>query len=77
MMNANAATAALSKNLGDLSKNTAAINNLMLAILRVVEHVGAHKATGREQSVSFYFFCLLLLLYLTQNAPENNQPFRF
>ena len=50
MMSINAAIGASSKNLGDLSKNTPEVNDVMLAILRAVEHVGAHKATGRKKS---------------------------
>ena len=47
-------------------------------ILRAVECIGAYKATGQKQSVSFYFSCLLLLLlFITQNALENNQPVWF
>jgi len=51
------------KNLGDLSKNTAEVNDLMLAILRAVQHIGAHKATGCKQSVSIFFSWLLLLIF--------------
>jgi hypothetical protein len=47
-MNFNAAIAAPSE---DLSKNIAEVNDLMLAILRAVECVGAHKATGWKQSI--------------------------
>jgi hypothetical protein len=54
MMNVNAAIAASSKNLGDLSKNTPEVNDLMLAILRAVERLGAHKAMGQKQSVSLH-----------------------
>ncbi len=41
-----------SKNVGDLSKNNAEVNELLFAILRAVEVVEAHKATGRKQSIS-------------------------
>ena len=41
-----------SKNLGDLSKNNPAVKELLTAILKAVEHVGAHKVTGRKQGVS-------------------------
>ncbi len=34
-----------------------------LAILRAVEHIGAHKATGQKQSVSIYLSLLLLLIF--------------
>jgi len=56
MMNVNAAIAASWKNLGDLSKNTPEVNYLMLAILRAVERVVSHKATGRKQSVSLCYY---------------------
>jgi hypothetical protein len=45
-----------SKNLGDLSKNTPAVNQLLTAILKAVETVGAYKFTGRKQGVSCYLF---------------------
>jgi hypothetical protein len=41
-----------SKNLGDLSKNTPAVKELLMAILKAVENVGAHKITGGKQCVS-------------------------
>ncbi len=42
-----------SKNLGDLSKNNPAVKELLTAILKAVEHVGAHKVTGQKQAVTF------------------------
>jgi hypothetical protein len=42
-----------SKNLGDLSKNTPVVNQLLLAIPTAVETVGAHQFTGRKQGVSY------------------------
>jgi hypothetical protein len=45
-----------SKKLGDLSKNTPAVNQLLTAILKAVETVGAHKFTGRKQGVSCCLF---------------------
>jgi hypothetical protein len=42
-----------SKNLGDLSKNNLAVKELLMAILKAVENVGAHKVTGRKQGISF------------------------
>jgi hypothetical protein len=58
-----------SKNLGDLSKNNPAVRELFTAILKAVEHVGAHKVTGRKQGVSLlsfstYRLCLLSLIFL-------------
>jgi hypothetical protein len=60
-----------SKNLGDLSKNTPAVNQLLTAILKAVETVGAHKFMGRKQGVSwclifppFYSLYQFLTLYL-------------
>jgi hypothetical protein len=52
-MNINPGMAAplASKNLGDLSKNNPAVKELLTAILKAVEHVGAHKVTGRKQPV--------------------------
>jgi hypothetical protein len=44
-----------SKNLGDLSKNTPAVNQLLTAILKAFETVGAHKFMGRKQGVSCCF----------------------
>jgi hypothetical protein len=52
------------KNVGDLSKNTVELDDLMFAILRAVDHVGIHKATSRKQGVSFLFHLFLLLLLL-------------
>jgi hypothetical protein len=63
-----------SKNLGDLSKNNLAVKELLMAILKAVENVGAHKVTGRKQGISFcccpfinlfivaYFFLFLFCL---------------
>jgi len=50
-----------SKNLGDLSKNTPAVNQLLTAILKAVETVGAHKFMGRKQGVSFVYFSRLCI----------------
>jgi hypothetical protein len=57
---ANAVVPFASKNLGDLSKNNAEVNEVPFAILRAVEVVEAHKATGRKQSVSdlIYLSCI-------------------
>jgi len=70
-MNINPGMAAplASKNLGDLSKNNPAVKELLTAILKAVEHVGAHKVTGRKQGVSLlsfstYRLCLLSLIFL-------------
>jgi hypothetical protein len=48
-----------SKNLGNLSKNTPAVNQNLLAILKAVETVGAHKFMGRKQGISCCLFFLL------------------
>jgi len=45
-----------SKNLGDLSKNTPAVNQLLTAILKAVETVITHKFMGRKQGVRFFIF---------------------
>ena len=58
---ANAAVPFASKNLGDLSKNNAEVNELLYAILWAVEVAEAHKATGRKQSVSLSIFSPLYL----------------
>jgi len=55
-INPGAAVPFCSKNLGDLSKNTPTINQLLTAILKAVETVGAHKFTGRKQGVSCCLF---------------------
>jgi hypothetical protein len=53
---ANAVVPFASKNLGDLSKNNAEVNEVLFTILRAVEVVEAHKATGRKPSVSHFIF---------------------
>ena len=61
---ANAAVPFDSKNLGDLSKNNAEINELFFAILRVVENVEAHKSTGTKQGVSIHLiYCDVLFFF--------------
>jgi hypothetical protein len=64
-MNVNPSMAAplASKNLGDLSKNSPAVKELLLAVLKAVEHVGAHKVTGRKQGVSFLSLFMYRLVY--------------
>jgi hypothetical protein len=64
-MNINPGMAAplASKNLGDLSKNHPAVKELLTAILKAVEHVGAHKVTGRKQGVSLLSFSIYRLVY--------------
>jgi hypothetical protein len=52
-----------SKNLGDLSKNNPAVKELLTAILKAVEHVGAHKVTGRKQGVGLLSFSIYRLVY--------------
>jgi hypothetical protein len=61
-MNINPGMAAplASKNLGDLSKNNPAVKELLMAILKAVEHVGAHKA---KQGVSLLSFSIYRLVY--------------
>ncbi len=49
---ANVAVPFGSKNLGNLSKDNAEVNELFFAILRAVEKVAAHKFTGQKQGVS-------------------------
>ena len=44
-INPGIATPLASKNLGDLSMNTPAVKELLTAILKAAEHVGAHKKT--------------------------------
>jgi hypothetical protein len=51
------------KNLGDLSKNNPAVKELLVAILKAVEHAGAHKVTGRKQGVSYLLLFIFLLVY--------------
>jgi hypothetical protein len=53
------------KNLGDLSKNNCEINELLFAILRAVENVGAQKCTGRKQGISH---CLIHYLFYSFNV---------
>jgi len=64
-MNVNPSMAATlaSKNLGDLSKNNPVVKELLTAILKAVEHVGAHKVTGRKQGVSFLSLSIYHLVY--------------
>jgi len=64
-MNINPGMAAslASKNLGDLSKNNPAVKELLTAILKAMEHVGAHKVTGRKQGVSLLSFSIYRLVY--------------
>jgi hypothetical protein len=64
-MNVNPSMAAplASKNLGDLSKNSPAVKELLLAVLKAVEHVGAHKVTGRKQGVSLLSLFMYRLVY--------------
>ena len=52
-----------SKNLGDLSKNNPVVKELLTAILKAVEHVGAHKVTGRRQGVSLLSLFMYRLVY--------------
>jgi hypothetical protein len=50
------------KNLGDLSKNNPAVKELLMAILKAVEHAGAHKVTGQKQGVSYLLLFIFLLV---------------
>jgi len=43
-----------SKNLGDLSKNTPAVKELLMAILKAMENVGAHKVSTQNSWQSSY-----------------------
>jgi hypothetical protein len=57
-----------SRNLGDLSKNTPAVKELLMAILKAMENVGAHKVTRPEARGKFSFIihlstCLLSLFF--------------
>jgi hypothetical protein len=53
-----------SKNLGDLSKSNYEVNELLFAILRAAENVGAHKSTGRKQGISIHLiYCHLFFLF--------------
>jgi len=52
-----------SKNLGDLSKNNHVVKELLTAILKAVEHVGAHKVTDRKQGVSLLSLFMYRLVY--------------
>jgi hypothetical protein len=49
-----------SKKLGDLSRNTPMVNELLTAILKAAQIVGPHKITGRKQGVSFGHLSALL-----------------
>ena len=78
MVNANVVTGAPFKILRDLSKKTAEVNNLMLAILRAVERVGVHTATGCKLSVSFLshfwhcYFCFVLFYSAAMGASNES-----
>ena len=69
MSTTNASAPFVSKSLGDLTKNNKDVNELLLAILRAVESIAAHKFTGRKQGVSHrnFFTCLLLLFLAVTN----------
>jgi hypothetical protein len=64
-MNVNPSMAAplASKILGDLSKNNPVVKELLTAILKAMEHVGAHKVTGRKQGVSLLSLFMYRLVY--------------
>ncbi len=57
-----------SKNLGDLSKNSYEGNELLFAILRAVENVGAQKCTGRKLGISpCLIYCHVLVFIDVSN----------
>jgi hypothetical protein len=57
-----------SKYLGNLSKNTPMVNELLTAILKAVKTVGAHEFTGRKYCVSM----LLSFLHVSMNANDGS-----